>query len=381
MQKKTDLFIFVGEQSADYYGSLLFQALKQAAPALNICGVGGPKMRSLGFECVLPMESFQLMSLTDFVVLQPKLRRRFDKLVNFILERAPKIVLLIDYPGGVYMFAQKLRKRGYKGKIIQYICPSLCFARQKDRRDMSETLDALFAIFPFELPLFKDSSFSVNFVGHPVLEKLKDHHYSDRFKQELSAPVLGIFPGSRSKLLKANFRSQLLAALALRKEVPSLCIKISVSNETSKKIIEPQVLGVPNLVLIPEQYTYDLMQACTLAVATCGTIALELALHEKPTVVTYGASFLDVLVAKYFSRWSFPHYCIVNVLGNDRVFPELIYKDCTAKKIYEELKTLYFSSEQRQQCINRCQEIQSALSAERVGRASEQVADLLIGLM
>jgi lipid-A-disaccharide synthase len=316
-----------------------------------------------------------------------KLVRLFEKAIASIQERSPPIVLLIDYPGLIPLFARKLRKKGYTGKIIQYICPSLLFCRQKDRKAMAETLDALLCIFPFEPSLFKNSPFPVNFVGHPALEKLKNYVYAEGFREKFSipsdAPLIGIFPGSRSKVLKANFPSQLLAALKLQKEIPSSWIGISVANEKSKKTLEPLASSLPHVVFIPENHAYDLMQACCLAIATSGTIALELALHEKPAVMTYCASLLDIMVVKYYAKWPFPHYCLVNVLMNDNVYPELIYKESSPDKIHKEARALYFSPERKKRCIAQCRELKNILSLEppatpHPSHTSDRVADLLL---
>ncbi len=74
-----DLFIFAGEVSGDLHGEKLLKELYAQRPDLKVVGVGGPKMRAVGMECILPMEEFEVMGFVDILSSLPKLRRHFKK--------------------------------------------------------------------------------------------------------------------------------------------------------------------------------------------------------------------------------------------------------------------------------------------------------------
>ena len=109
-----DFFVFAGEKSGDLHGEKLLKAISEKNPDLTICGVGGPKMRSTGMECVLPMEEFQVMGFIDVFLALPKLYRQFYYVAETILKLNPCAVITIDYPGFNLRLARHLRKKGYK---------------------------------------------------------------------------------------------------------------------------------------------------------------------------------------------------------------------------------------------------------------------------
>ena len=160
----SDLFIFVGEKSADLHGEKILQALKQLDPALHISGVAGPRMRKVGIECILPMEDFQVMGFIDVFLALPKLVRQFYFVADQILSSNPKAVLFIDYPGFNLRMAKHLRKKGYKGKLCHYICPSVWAWGKKRIPLMAKHLDLLLTILPFEKNYFADTDLQVAYV-------------------------------------------------------------------------------------------------------------------------------------------------------------------------------------------------------------------------
>ncbi|MDP1879513.1 MAG: lipid-A-disaccharide synthase, partial [Parachlamydiaceae bacterium] len=123
MSKK--FFIFAGEASGDLHGSRLIQAMHEKNPSIIFFGVGGPRIRQEKFSCITKMELFQVMGFTDVFKALPRLVKLFYFIRNQIILEQPDAVILIDYPGFNLRLARSLRKKGYRGKIIQYICPTV----------------------------------------------------------------------------------------------------------------------------------------------------------------------------------------------------------------------------------------------------------------
>src|SRR5437016_2086989 len=142
-------FIFAGESSGDLHGSRLMEALKKSK-GCTFTGVGGPLMRAQYMKSILNMEDFLVIGFTDVIKALPKLYKQFYKVRDAILKQEPDCVILIDYPEFNLRLAKALRKKKYKGKIVQYICPTV-WAHGKHRiNTMANTLDLLLTIFPFE---------------------------------------------------------------------------------------------------------------------------------------------------------------------------------------------------------------------------------------
>jgi lipid-A-disaccharide synthase len=348
-----DLFIFAGEASGDLHGEQLIKKLKKKRPELDIFGVGGPLMRRAGLAPLLPMEAFEVMGFVDVFLALPRLMRQFFQLRRAILKENPKAVLLIDYPGFNLALAKSLSKRGFKGKICQYICPTVWAWNKKRIPKMEKSLDHLFAILPFEPPLFDPTKLAAEFVGHPLMHR-------PRTATAVSVPqgkrAVAIFPGSRAKEIERNLSLQLETAQKLLEEFPNLFFLISVAKPSFTPIIQKKVeeLSLPALL---EEDTYGIMASAECAIATSGTITLELALHKVPTVVTYGISALDLFIARRLLRIRLTHYCLVNILAQGTLFPELIGPNLTFKNLLHEMRQLLSSEKRHYQCREKCQEI------------------------
>lgn len=294
---KKRLFIFAGEPSGDLHGADLMQSLD-----FEFFGVGGPKMRAEGLEEVLPMESFCVMGIGAVLRALPRLYKQFYQVARAILEAEPDGVILIDYPGFNLRLMRHLRKRGYQGKIIQYVAPTV-WAHGKKRADhLAKYADQLLVLFPFEKAYFPD--LEVHYVGNPLLKSLK--------KPIKKKPLIALFPGSRAHEIRANLPALKQVAQSLQEKHPEFEIALSAASEKAAKLIgEPVCFD-----------THRLMEEASLALAVSGTVTLELALRQTPTVVCYKLPRLMYIIARWVARLRLEHYCIVNIVMNKRLFPE-----------------------------------------------------------
>jgi lipid-A-disaccharide synthase len=340
-----DLFVFAGEKSGDLHGEKLLQALKAQSPQLKIAGVGGPKMRSQGMQCILPTEEFQVMGFIDVLLALPKLIRQFYFIAKKIEELKPKAVLTIDYPGFNLRLVKHLRKKGYKGKCVHFICPSVWAWGKKRIPLIAANFDLLLSILPFEQELFANTPLQVSYVGHPLVYRLKNHVYKEiSFIHDKK--IIALFPGSRKKEIERNLPLYLDVCQELQKRHSDIRIALSVSEERYRPLIVSilQQKGWQegkNIDLIPIDYSYELMKAAYFAIAKSGTVTLELAMHRVPTVVTYGVSFLDKIIAYDILRIRLPFYCIVNIIAKKEVFSELIGPHFTFEKLKSKTEELF----------------------------------------
>lgn len=368
----SDLFIFAGEASGDLHGEALLRALRQARPELLIAGVGGPRMRAQGMECVMPMEAFQVMGFIDVFLALPRLMRQFYAVRKAILERNPKTVLLIDYPGFNLRMATHLRKKGYKGKICHYICPSVWAWGKKRIQTMAKTLDLLLTIFPFEKKYFENSPLRVEYVGHPLVEKITPETTKEN-------NLLAIFPGSRTKEILRNLPQQLRVVKRLKQELPELKVALSVSQPQHlpliQKILQQEQVEVH---LVPRKDTDELMRSCSVAIAKSGTVTLELALHNVPTVVTYGVSALDLFIVKHLIRLRLPYYCIVNIICNQEVFPELFGPNLQEEALYTKTKEFLTNKKTYTLCQEKCLQLRTLLGNKN---SAQEAAALSLDLL
>jgi len=364
------VFIFAGEPSGDLHGEQLILALRKTHPSLKICAVAGPRMRALGVHTLLPMEAFQVMGFIDVFLELPRLIRQFRSLKKQLLALQPKVALFIDYPGFNLRMEKALKKQGFRGKICHYICPSV-WAWGKGRiKTLVNYCDLLLLILPFEKELFADTPLKVAYIGHPLITRLKEHPLTPSKNQ--AQKLLALFPGSRTKEIRRNLPLHLRVAKKLASLYPDLHIAISLSHPKFSSLMESYLKEMEiEAELVPPENTYELMRSTTLALAKSGTVTLELALHETPSVVTYGVSLLDLFIARDILRIRLPHYCLVNILAGKTVFPELIGPRFTEKALFDAACTLLTSSHAREEQKEGCRFVRGLLGEKN---ASEEAA-------
>lgn len=363
----TDLYLIAGEPSGDKLGALIVRALP---PHLQIAGIAGPELRAAGVNASIRMEYLQVMGLTDVAAALPRLVRIFIRTRNEILRLNPKAVLSIDYPGFNLRLARSLRKRGYKGKLIHAVCPTVWAWRKWRIPMMAQNLDLLLSLFPFEKECFANTSLPVAYIGHPLVSKINAHipspDFHERYGLDSNRPILALFPGSRTAVIERNLPLQLEAAKKLQARVPNLSIALSLSHPESRALLRS---FAPTLPLIEPSHMYDLMQSAHLALATSGTITLELALFEIPTVVNYAVRPIDGFLAQKIFRLKLPHYCIVNILAKRRVFPELIDSHLRADALSKAAEGLLDS---REECVRGCKEVRALLGESNAAAAAAE---------
>lgn len=347
-----DLFISAGEMSGDLHGSKLIKELLVLRPDLKIGGILGPKMRKNQTLEFFPMESLLVMGFIDVFKALPKLIRLFFQIRSKILEVNPKAVVFIDYPGLHLRLAKSLRKKGYRGKIIHYICPTVWAWGKKRIPQMVKTLDSLLTIFPFEPKYFSNTTLKPKYIGHPLTEAVRNFTPSGKFKGK----ILGIFPGSRQTEIDRNLKLQLIVAKKLKVLDPELEIYVSESRIP---------LNIPDVNIVKAKDAYELMHAAHMAIATSGTVNLELALFQVPTVVNFSIKKLDCFIAQKILRINLPYYSIVNIILREQVFPELFGPNLTEQSLLFWGEKLWFDEETRKSCKKECKKVLKSLGMNK----------------
>lgn len=320
-------FVSAGEMSGDTIGGHLVHLIRKRYPDMRLFGVAGPSMRQEGVLPICHMEEFQVSGFWEILCAFPRLFIRYRSLYKQILKENPKAIICIDFPDFHFFLIKKLRKKGYTGKIIHYVCPSIWAWRAKRKEFLEQYLDMLFLILPFEKALFENSPLSTVYLGHPLVNKIKHYEYRSCWRQSLSIderPVIAVFPGSRYGDIERNLRIQIRSFLASSfAKTHQLCV--SVANEKIQKLTFRllQEEGCQGS-MVPAAYRYELMRDCDCALAKCGTIVLEGALNLTPMIVTCRLSAFDVFLSKYIFKIFMPSYSLPNIIMKSVIFPEFI---------------------------------------------------------
>jgi lipid-A-disaccharide synthase len=366
------IFVFAGENSGDLYGGELIASLKREDPSLHFFGVPGPHMREQGVDPLLKMEEFQVIGFFDVLIELPSLMKRFYLLRREILKRNPKIAIFIDYPGFSLRLERSLRKKGFQGKIVHAIAPTVWAWGKKRIEILEKNTHLLLTLFPFEKQFFHASSLRVEYVGHPLEKKI-----AAPLQTASERPFIGIFPGSRKKEILRNLPFQIEAIRHLFARDPARFFFISIAHESWSSLIHSLTTDLKkelkdHLLFLPVHQVEGVLKTTLFAIAKSGTITLELALHEVPTIVIYAIKALDLFLAQKVLRIDLPHYCLVNILMKKRIFPELYGPNLTTENLCSCAEEFLLKKDLLLEKIKECQKLRDHLTKEHTPKPAAQ---------
>src|SRR3569623_782467 len=205
------LFVVAGEPSGDRIGADLVRRLRAHRP-INVVGVGGDALSGEGLKSIFPMSDLSVRGLRDVLMRAPLLLWRIRQTVQAILAAAPDVLVLIDSQVFCQTVASRLRRQGYKGKIILYVSPAV-WAWKPERAPLLKPLyDEVLAVLPFEPAVMKRlDGPPTTYVGHPALS-----HTRLRASQPASGPLL-LLPGSREGERRRHLPIMEAVTLALKR--------------------------------------------------------------------------------------------------------------------------------------------------------------------
>jgi len=111
-----------------------------------------------------------------------------------------------------------------------------------------------------------------------------------------------------------------------------------------------------------------------LALAASGTVTLEAALAGVPAVVVYRVSRLTHAMVRPFFRLR--HVCIVNILADRRLLPELLQGRARAEEIASAALPLLQDGQPREEALSGLRTVSAMLGTSR---SSERVAEIIAG--
>ncbi|HCP01166.1 MAG: lipid-A-disaccharide synthase [Alphaproteobacteria bacterium] len=336
------VYVIAGEPSGDVVGGLLIEALREAGLSrLRVSGVGGPEMEAAGLRSLFVYDELAIMGIFEVLPSVPRLLRRMRLVANDIDRLKPDIILTIDSPGFVFGVIRRLRSRDCPR--VHYVAPTIWAWRRGRVRKFRRHFDHLLALFPFEPPMFTAAGLAATFVGHPVAEGYVDAGNGAAFRSRHGispeAMVLCVLPGSRraevSRLMPIA-RGTLDRVL---RDHPDVEIVIPAAANV-RALTKAAVVEWPWPVTVVEgaDERYDAFAAADLALATSGTVTLELSWAGVPTLVMYKVPWLTGEIARRMIQVRFAS--IVNIVANREVLPEFLQSQCRPELISKSLSAL-----------------------------------------
>ncbi len=363
------IFFSAGELSGDVHGAALAREIKRIAPATQLLGFGGTLMAREGVQLVRNYKDYNVMG---FIEVLRNIRRIFDlldDLTEIIRAEKPDLLVLIDYPDFNWRLAKRVKK--FDIKILSYIPPSAWAWRKGRAKSCAKIADAFIAIFPFELPVYQAAGAKIYFLGNPLVDTVKNSlseaETRDFFNVNDSERVILLMPGSRRQEIKLLLPPMLGAAKILSRKL-SAKFFLPVADGVDKLSLQKQIAAAKlDIKLVNSSRRYDLMSIADAAIATSGTVILEAALLNLPSVVLYKMAPLNFLIGKLLV--DIKYFSLPNILADKKILPELLQNAVTPEKISAEvLKILENREIITDKLKSACKKLGESGAANRIAR-------------
>ena len=374
-------YLIVGEASGDLHASHLMRSLQTVDTAAEFRFFGGDLMTAVGGTRV---KHFKELAYMGFIPVLLHLRTIFRNMAfckKDIVEWAPDVVILVDYPGFNLNIA-KFVKSKTRIPVYYYISPKVWAWKEYRIKNIKRDVDELFSILPFEVDFFeKKHHYPIHYVGNPTADEVRSFlsTYNEGFEQFCKAnalqadkPILALLAGSRRQEIKDNLPAMMQVAARFPQYQAVLAGAPSIADEYYECFIRgSQVRLVKN-------QTYPLLAHSTAALVTSGTATLETALFNVPQVVCYKTPVPRLIRFAFNHIIKVEYISLVNLIMNKEVVSELFADRFTIDNIAHCLQTLLPGGEARQEMLNNYALLQKVLGDDV---APDNAAKLMYGML
>ena len=347
------IFIIAGEDSGDKLGSAIIDGLREVTDIPpKFVGIGGNGMISRGLESIFPMSELSVMGFVEIASKYKSLKKRLNQTISSILDEKPDILLTIDAPEFCFRVAKQVKLLNKNIAVAHYVAPTVWAWRSNRAKQISNFIDQILALFPFEPRYFHDVGVRCDFVGHPIVsETLADEESVTEFKKAYSLtdePVILCLPGSRKSEIDRlmpvfgetleKFSDALPNARFILPSTPDVY-------EYSKKFLDCMPKDI--IFLTPEKFGVEKylefkkasFKLSQLALAASGTVSLELAANNTPMVIGYDMNFLSRKIIGLMLKIDTVN--LVNLVTGNRNIPECIGSNFNSEKLFLEMVRVY----------------------------------------
>ncbi len=282
--------------------------------------MGGQYLREAGMHTLVDTAAIAGMGLFEASDKLKALVRTYRQLTAILRTEPPDLLVLIDFPEFNLRLAKIAKQAGVR--VFYYISPQVWAWRKRRVHTIARRVDRLAAVFPFEPAFYAAHGGAVDFVGHPLVDRVRPNR-------------------SRAETL------------------PRL----------RERVRQHQILLV-------QGDTYNLIHAADLALVASGTATLETALLERPMVIVYRLAPLTYALARLIVR--VPFIGMPNLIAERRVVPELIQREVTSARIATEARQLLENPQAYRLAQEGLREVRRRLGP---GGAAERAATLALEML
>jgi lipid-A-disaccharide synthase len=349
-----NIFIIAGEESGDRLGAPLMAAIEaNALEPVTFAGIGGRAMAARGLRSLFPIDELAINGFSAIPARLPLILRRIRESADAVVAARPDVLVIIDSPDFTHRVARRVRAAAPDIPIVDYVSPTVWAWRPGRAAAMRRYVDHVLALLPFEPEAHRRlGGPPCSYVGHPLVEAVATlrPNPEEAARRATAPPLVLVLPGSRSGEIGRHLvtfgaavglvEERLGAIEVVLPTVPHLVERLR--SDTAAWPVRPRI------VVEPTQKWAAFRQARA-ALAASGTVTLELALAQVPTVVAYKVAILEELIIRSLVKVRMVG--LVNIILNEKVMPELLQRQATPKALADALVSIIGDTpERRRQC-------------------------------
>jgi lipid-A-disaccharide synthase len=337
------------------HAAAVIEALRAREPSLEVAALGGPALEKAGARILVPQRELAIGGLFEALGDLGRVARAWRRMTRALREERPDLLMLVDSPDFNLPLARSASRLGLR--VLWFVGPQVWAWRRGRVRKLAARVDRLAVIFPFEPAAYASTGLRVDFVGHPLVDRLAP--LAERSPTECRAalglsterPLVALLPGSRRNELANNAGLQLAAAKVLHAQDPRIAFALGVAPSLARADAEAALrkARLPRLmdVALVEGRTHELVRAADVALSKPGTVTVEVALLGTPQVVAARVPAASAFAMRRLVKleyWAMP-----NLIAGQAIVPELLQEDAQPQRIADALRALLSGSARTQQ--------------------------------
>lgn len=376
------LALIAGEASGDALALRFIESLRQrlGERELVLAGVGGERLLAQGLRPFFDQADIAVMGFGPVIARLPLLLRRMEDAARGIVAFEPDLLLTIDSPDFALRVARKVRARAPQIPIVHWVCPSVWAWRSGRARRMKPHIDRILALLPFEPEaLARLQGPETVYVGHPLLARLALLRPSPQeapLRADQRRPRVLVLPGSRRSEI-AHLMPVFGQAVALVASArPQARFILPAVTHLAPSIAEAMAAWpVKAEIVSGEAAKLEAFRSARAALAASGTVTLELALSQVPTVAAYKGANWEAALARRLVK--LPSVILPNLILGRSIVPEFIQETAVPQALAAALLAALDDGEARRRQLEGFVEVETIMRSAGADPAANAVAAAL----
>jgi len=339
-ERGATVLLSVGDASGDVYAADFVRELRARVPGTRFLGLGGAEMAKAGVELVVDQKDVAVSGLFELLPDLHRIVRAWRLLTSALRSARPDLVVLVDSSGLNIPFARRAQRLGCP--TLYYVSPQVWGWRTGRIRKIAQRVNQLAVIFPFEPEVYAGSGVAVEYVGHPLLERLRDVTEQldrDEARRRLGLPgdarIVALLPGSRGSEIRHLLPLHLEVARVLHARDPRIHFVMPRAASIARDTLEAGIreAGLPSLlrVEIVEGHPQAVMRAADVALLKPGTSTLEAALLDCPAVVAARTNPFTAWLLRRLVKLD--TLTMPNLIAGERIVPEFLQEEAMPEDV------------------------------------------------